>query len=376
MAKDSIKNRVLGSFGIDTENPPTLQNTVTNIKKKGILGSVAQGAVDTANAAAIQSTNFGKAFLEGGKSVANTSGKILFGTDQQETQGGSGGLGASTGDASGVGVNKVTPAFASINPSAPSTQIAPAPLQTQLGNTIAPQSINNPLSQSGSTLNINTPSGGQGSISFQDGRTLSDTQKTRLANTINYNSLQSTKDNFAREAEIVANRRAEGEGAMQDFAFKQGIKDLLPSTQALVTSKRDLKKADLVNEFAASQAKALQAETAGRLGRDKLAMDAIKIQDQQDFDRQKLGQQSQGELVKLLSSPEGQSLGLKDKLAASRKMTGKVDINTFKMVHDQDFINNALQSEDSLIQSLAQQGYPQEDALSVLDSWRQSERNK
>lgn len=364
MAQDNIKNRVLGSFGVNPDNPPTLSNTVSNLKQKGLLGSVAQGAIDTANAAAIQSTNFGKQFIEVGKSVGSTIGKVLFGAGDQRTQGGqSEGGGASINNAGNTGVMnnanvQTSPKFGTINPVESATQVSPVSVTPQLGSTVNPNLIRT-VTQSGSTLNVDNKMGGTGSISFQDGRTLSPDKLGRLEKDINYNALQSTKDKFAQEAAIVAQRR-------QDATEFMRFRSLPPQARALAQANFDSDRGKIA-------AQAAQAEATSKIGQQRLATDIIKQQETQDFNRQKLGQENQVNLAKLLTSPEGQALELKDKLAASRKITGKVDINTFKMSHDPSFVSKSLQSEDSLRQSLLDQGYPQEDALNILDSWRQSE---
>lgn len=231
MAEDNVKNRLLGSFGINPDNPPTLKNTVSNIKQKGLLGSIAQGAKDTYNTLATQSTNFGKQYIEGGKNVL-----FGIGSDPQRTQGGQvngGGVGNTNNSGNTGVVGSVT-----------TQQVSPQNLSVSLGSTKIPEPIRT-VTQSNSSLNINNRLGGTGSISFQDGRTLSPEKINTLEKDINYNSLQSTKDKFAKEAEIVAQRRSDAEDFMR-------FRSLPPQARAMAQAKYNIDRGELAAKRATS----------------------------------------------------------------------------------------------------------------------------
>lgn len=302
-------------------------------------------------------------FVQGVSDSANKLGSSVTNLIQR-SQGGQGSVGATLGDSSGVAANTNKPAptaTLNIRPLGNVGTVNTPSISSNLGKGIDTKPLTPALTENNGTYSINRPSGEvRGTISFQDGRKLSPDNQTRLAKDIEYNSLQSTKDNFAREAQLVAQRR-------NDFDNFVSMRALTPTARAL----ENLKTNDLNN---ANATKLLQEQERGRIALGKQALESEQNSAKNALEKSKLGFQQNEAFSKLLASPDGQMLPLKDKLALSRQLKGSVDINTFKMVHDQDFLNNALQDEDSLMQALQSEGYPKEDIYNILNTYRQSEQ--
>lgn len=196
---EDIKNK-LGSSLNDFTN--RVKATPDNIRKKGILGSIATGAEEAYNVLGNQSTNFGKAYIQGGKSV-------LFGTDSlqpdipstsptpfnpnQTNQGAAGAQSTSSNkiDYSGTGVKS------SDSTPTPSIPISTAPSVFRSGSASVTQS---PSSNNRSTINFDNGVGGAASITSN--KVFTPDQQSLLAKTIEYNNKPETIANFAKQAAI------------------------------------------------------------------------------------------------------------------------------------------------------------------------------
>jgi hypothetical protein len=77
---ENQKQQMIGESKLK-QSPSVLSNTIDNVKNKGVLGSMYEGAKDTANLVIDQTKNFANAYLQGGKEISGTVGKVLLGKD-------------------------------------------------------------------------------------------------------------------------------------------------------------------------------------------------------------------------------------------------------------------------------------------------------
>ena len=287
----------------------------------------------------------------------------------QLIQGGEGGAGASTGDASGTGsqggytppsttiapevqgagqklgvpqsntyVAPVSPTTAQPNSLIQTPNLSPVPNAAQ---SITPTQIGNPFHgytpvdttsvlQNKNGLGISTPNGGQGTISFGN-KTLSPEVSAQLGRDINYNSLQSTKDGFAKEAQIVAQRHADYD------AFKQGQigRDYLSNAtssnpnQPLLNAQQHLITAGMHTDVAkinqAGESNAAEIRAGGMRDRAAAAtqVQQAKLGYQQNKDDATQEQQNNFHIASIFSDPsKTMMMDPKDKTRILRSLNG------------------------------------------------------
>ncbi len=262
---------VVSSLGVnpDIQNIPVsqiLQNTAQNIKEKGVLGSFAEGAARSARELATQSTNFGKAYIQGGKNVLFGSGGDVTPTTIPST------------------VTQPTPPKEAERVIAPSPSTFPSSAtsgEVKLGQT--------PQGQ----LNIADQVGGIGTIQFADQRKLNQGQLDRLAGTIERNADPAFQQRLAQEAALSQSRfdaaaqsEAESNKAKELDFFKRSHLDALRRNDLVSVSQfanriKELEGAGLSRDKFAAES----ADTSQRIGfessksRTQQALEAGKQQD-------------------------------------------------------------------------------------------------
>jgi len=356
----AVRNTV-SSLGIDPDvaNQPvstTLRNTVQNIKDKGILGSFYEGAKRSVNELATQSTNFGKEYIAGGKSILIGSG------DEAQRNRAADGTSSTNGstpiDNTGTGANT------------PSSPVAPV-TATSGGVRLA----QTPQGQ----LSISDQAGGTGTIQFADKRRLSQPQLDNLSKTIERNADPAFQQRLAGEAALSqsrydvlnAQREKEASGKELDF-FKRSHLDALRRNDLVGVSQ-------FANRIKELEGANLNRETIGAksdLERNQLGFDVRKTQTQQSLEAAKQRDQLTTGFFKMLSDSEktGGSSPLTNYSAARSAFGDNIDRRVLHAALGNDVASSLLENKGNFEEQmpiLQKLGFPETDAQYILNQINQ-----
>ena len=344
--------------------------------------------------------------------IKNLAGNIAYGSNQR-TQGANGNTG-DLGNPNGVGdtytppstTQPITPIDPSLQgasrslgippantyvaPIRPATISAPTLLGAvnpiQVANTIpSPQNVGlgedradssqgpSNISQDETGLHFNT-STGQGSIKFGN-KTLSPDTVNQLGRDIAYNSLQSTKDKFANEAAIVAQRHADYDAFKQNRDYLDNASSANPNqtllhaqqTMATLGNHKDIANINATSDYNTSAIRQ-RMSAASDDSRQSIANENNNRQDIREA--AKLGQGADLATSKLISTQGFNDLPLVARAGALRlNNNGTLGLNQFKALHTQDELDNALSSKDNIKAFLKQHSYPSSDQEQILSDY-------
>jgi hypothetical protein len=345
-----------GSFLGDIKD--RILNTPANIAQKGIVGSIGQGIKDAASL----STLAGKSYIEGGKQFVNDyveGGKsVLFGRESAPT-------------------NTPSPV------SAEAPLITTSELQrealgdgaTKTGNiTPIPQAdiaASKPLFN-GKDVTFSNGVGGSAQIKSDKGFTQD--QVDSLNKTLEFNSLQSTKDRFARDAQNTAdslakygNPYADGGSNLQSF-YEKRLKEEF---------NRPFLRRGVINDLQG----ALAGLNKDKTDRDQLAAGLVGSQTkaqqeatQQAFENQNKNIQIQQEATKNLFELKNTGASPIELFNRYKSDTGggPVSLGALRNIIPPDELNTAIQDPGAFKKLLETYKIPREDAAYLSAEQRQT----
>jgi hypothetical protein len=356
----AVRNTV-SSLGIDPDvaNQPvstTLRNTIQNIKDKGILGSFYEGAKRSVNELATQSTNFGREYIAGGKSILIGSG------DEAQRNRAADGTSSTNGstpiDNTGTGAN---------TPSIPTVPVSATSGGTRIGQT--------PQGQ----LSIADQAGGTGTIQFNDQRKLGQDSLDRLAGTINKNADPAFQQRLAGEAALsqsrydVLNAQKEKEASNRELDFfKRSHLDALRRNDLVGVSQF----ANRIKEIEGANLNKEAVQTKSDLERNQLGFDVRKTQTQQTLEAAKQRDKLTTDFFKMISDSEktGNSDPLTNYSAARSAFGDNIDRRVLHAALGSDVASSLLENRGNFeeqIPILQKLGFPEADAQYILNQINQ-----
>lgn len=345
---------VVAGLGInpDIQNVPVsdiLKNTAQNIQQKGILGSFAEGAARSARELATQSTNLGKAYLEGGK-------RVLFGT----------GTGAPETPA------VPTSPIATPTQVKPETPTSPIPTTPTISNTEAVTGDTRLGQTPQGQLDIIDRAGGTGTIQFADQRRLSQDQLDSLSKTIDKNADPAFQARLAQEAALSQSRYDDLNKNRELDALKRLNLEALKANNLAVVSRtgraiKELQGLDLEREK-------IGAEEG--LAANKLGFDVRKTATQQALDAGKQQDEMTSSFFKMLSDADksGTSNPLTNYSAARSMFGDNIDRRVLHAALGNDVASSLLANRGNLeeqVPVLQKLGFPEQDAQYILNQINQ-----